>query len=129
MENLLDCYDAALDQELIYAKEKRNCINVLANKDNNFNVEAKPNNKDHLNMINYHQGCCSDLGLLSSKGQLPEMAMVLMELSWTRRRCSAATIHAARLETCRLTATRGLPMEPRVSTPMGTCGRIRRPKR
>ena len=55
-ENLLDCYNAALDQELIYSREKRTArVNVLADEDD-FDVEAEPTDEDHLNMINYNRG-------------------------------------------------------------------------
>lgn len=55
-DNLLYCYNAPLDQELIYAREKRTRVNVIADEDDAYNVEAEPEDEDHLSMINYQLG-------------------------------------------------------------------------
>ena len=51
-DNLLDCYHAALDQELIYAKEKRSKVNALQD-DEDDELEAEPEDEAHLNAINH----------------------------------------------------------------------------
>ena len=51
-ENLLDCYNAALDQELIYSKERRARVNAMQDEEND-ELEAEPEDEAHLNAINH----------------------------------------------------------------------------
>ena len=54
-DNLLDCYNTALDQELIYSKEKRSAkINAVQDvEDESDMLEAEPEDEAHLNAINH----------------------------------------------------------------------------
>ena len=50
-DNLIDCYHAALDQELIYAKERRSKVNAI--QDDDEGLEDEPEDEAHLNAINF----------------------------------------------------------------------------
>ena len=51
-DNLVDCYHAALDQELIYAKDKRAKVNAMQ-ADEDDELEIEPEDEAHLNAINH----------------------------------------------------------------------------
>ena len=51
-DNLLDCYNAALDQELIYSKERRAKVNAMQDNEDD-ELEVEPEDEAHLNAINH----------------------------------------------------------------------------